>query len=73
VIHEKALRSNHPGAPRAIRSGPIAPAEPVALAACCDDPSNLANLLQDQGDIAGARTLFERALRIREKAVGLRW
>jgi Tetratricopeptide repeat/SEC-C motif len=32
--------------------------------------SNLALLLQAQGDLAGARPLFERALAIREKAFG---
>ena len=30
----------------------------------------LANLLRDQGDLAAARPLFERALAIREKAFG---
>jgi hypothetical protein len=32
--------------------------------------NNLAGLLQAQGDLAGARRLFERALAIREKALG---
>ena len=32
--------------------------------------NNLATLLQDQGDLAGARPLFERALAIREKQLG---
>ena len=32
--------------------------------------NNLALLLQDQGDLAGARALYERALAIREKALG---
>jgi tetratricopeptide (TPR) repeat protein len=31
---------------------------------------NLANLLKDQGDYAGARPLFERALAINEKTLG---
>ncbi len=33
--------------------------------------NNLALLLKDQGDLAGARPLFERALAISEKALGL--
>jgi hypothetical protein len=33
-------------------------------------PNNLAALLHEQGDLAGARPLFERALAIREKALG---
>jgi tetratricopeptide (TPR) repeat protein len=32
--------------------------------------NNLANLLRDQGDFAGARSLHERALAIREKVLG---
>src|SRR5262249_44658590 len=32
--------------------------------------NNLALLLQDQGDLAGARLLYERALAINEKALG---
>jgi hypothetical protein len=32
--------------------------------------NNLASLLQAQGDLAGARPLFERALAIREKVLG---
>ena len=32
--------------------------------------NNLAGLLRDQGDLAGARPLFERALAIREKVLG---
>jgi Tetratricopeptide repeat len=32
--------------------------------------NNLAHLLHDQGDYAGARPLSERALAIREKALG---
>ena len=32
--------------------------------------NNLARLLHDQGDLAGARPLFKRALTIREKALG---
>jgi hypothetical protein len=32
--------------------------------------NSLAGLLQAQGDFAGARPLFERALTIREKALG---
>jgi hypothetical protein len=33
--------------------------------------NNLALLLQAQGDLAGARPLYERALAIREKMLGL--
>jgi tetratricopeptide (TPR) repeat protein len=32
--------------------------------------NNLARLLRDQGDLAGARPLFERALAINEKVLG---
>ena len=32
--------------------------------------NNLAGLLQAQGDLAGARPLYERALAIREKVLG---
>ena len=34
------------------------------------DRNNLASLLQDQGDLAGARPLFERTLAISERALG---
>jgi hypothetical protein len=32
--------------------------------------NNLASLLQDQGDLAGARPLYERALALYERALG---
>ena len=45
------------------RSAPSIPTTATSL-------NNLALLLQAQGDLAGARPLFERALAIREKALG---
>ena len=45
------------------RSAPSIPHTATSL-------NNLALLLQDQGDFAGARPLYERALAIREKALG---
>jgi hypothetical protein len=43
--------------------GPEHPGTAISL-------DNLALLLSDQGDLAGARPLYERALAIREKVLG---
>ena len=77
---------DEPQQPRRPASGPGRPRRrAAALRARAGDPregarprasltatslNNLARLLQDQGDLAGARPLFERALAIREKALG---
>jgi tetratricopeptide (TPR) repeat protein len=50
----------------AIREKALGPEHPHTA----DSLSNLARLLQEQGDLAGARPLFERALTVHEGALG---
>ena len=78
--------ADEPQQPRRLASGPGRPrGRAAALRARAGDPekalgpehpetatglNNLASLLQAQGDLAGARPLYERALAIREKVLG---
>jgi tetratricopeptide (TPR) repeat protein len=68
-LYERALEINEKAGSEASQYG-HEPQQPHEKALGPEHTETTSVLLHDQGDLAGARPLYERALAIREKAFG---